>query len=571
MGMYLRITERRNRDGSTVAYYALAENIWNAEARRSETRVVHSFGRADQLDRAALRRLVASINRVIDSDVAEAAPARGKAALPEIDIEAVFELGVVLIAGRLWEDLGIGEAIRARIAGAGLTAPHEAALLAMAAQRLDDPGSKLACATRWLPDVAWLPEAAGIAVDQLYRALDFLAAWSEAIERDVFLRAADLLRLDVDLIFYDTTTAYFEIDEADECAEQFAGKLFAPLRQRGHSKEGRAANPQVIIAMAVTRDGMPVRSWVLPGNTADVATVARVKQDLHAWRLGRCLFVGDAGMYSADNLVELSRGLGRYVLAVPMRRVRDVGAEVLTRQGRYRQVAENLQVKEVWVGEGERRKRYVLCCNPLEAERQRQHRLQALAELEAELAALDAREEDHPRAACELMASKRYARYLGPDWRGRPKLDAAKVKAAERLDGKFVVITNDDTLSAEDVALAYKAGAMIESCFRRMKQTGLQVRPVFHWTARRVEAHVKLCVLALQMQRTAEIRTGLPWARIAHALAALKAVRYRSDGRSIVQRTKVAPELADLLKKLGVPIPKQLLLLTEAAETPAAA
>ncbi|MBV8868278.1 MAG: hypothetical protein JOY65_02510 [Acetobacteraceae bacterium] len=104
-----------------------------------------------------------------------------------------------------------------------------------------------------------------------------------------------------------------------------------------------------------------------------------------------------------------------------------------------------------------------------------------------------------------------------------------------------------------------------------MKQTGLQVRPVFHWTARRVEAHVKLCVLALQMQRTAEIRTGLPWARIAHALAALKAVRYRSDGRSIVQRTKVAPELADLLKKLGVPIPKQLLLLTEAAETPAAA
>jgi len=571
MGMYLRITERRNRDGSTVAYYALAENIWNAEARRSETRVVHSFGRADQLDRAALRRLVASINRVIDSDVAEAAPARGKAALPEIDIEAVFELGVVLIAGRLWEDLGIGEAIRARIAGAGLTAPHEAALLAMAAQRLDDPGSKLACATRWLPDVAWLPEAAGIAVDQLYRALDFLAAWSEEIERDVFLRAADLLRLDVDLIFYDTTTAYFEIDEADECAEQFAGKLFAPLRQRGHSKEGRAANPQVIIAMAVTRDGMPVRSWVLPGNTADVATVARVKQDLHAWRLGRCLFVGDAGMYSADNLVELSRGLGRYVLAVPMRRVRDVGAEVLTRQGRYRQVAENLQVKEVWVGEGERRKRYVLCCNPLEAERQRQHRLQALAELEAELAALDAREEDHPKAACELMASKRYACYLGPDWRGRPKLDAAKVKAAERLDGKFVVITNDDTLSAEDVALAYKAGAMIESCFRRMKQTGLQVRPVFHWTARRVEAHVKLCVLALQMQRTAEIRTGLPWARIAHALAALKAVRYRSDGRSIVQRTKVAPELADLLKKLGVPIPKQLLLLTEAAETPAAA
>ncbi|MBW4093894.1 MAG: IS1634 family transposase, partial [Proteobacteria bacterium] len=350
--MYLRITERRNRDGSTVAYYGLAENIWNAQAKRSETRVVHSFGRADQLDRAALQRLVASINRVIDADVADAGPARGKTALPEIDIEAVFELGVLLAARGLWEDLGIGEAIRTRIARAELTAPHETALFAMAAQRLDEPASKLACATRWLPDIAWLPEAQGLAVDQLYRALDFLAVWSEEIERDVFLRAADLLRLDVDLIFYDTTTAYFEIDEPDEDAEQFADKLYAPLRQRGHSKEGRDANPQIIIALAVTRDGMPVRSWVLPGNTADVATVARIKQDLHAWRLGRCLFVADAGMYSADNLAELSRGLGRYVLAVPMRRVQDVAVEVLTRPGRYRQVADNLQVKEVWVGDG---------------------------------------------------------------------------------------------------------------------------------------------------------------------------------------------------------------------------
>jgi hypothetical protein len=571
MGMYLRITERRNRDGSTVAYYGLAENVWNPKARRSETRVVHSFGRADQLDKAALQRLVASINRVIDTEAADAVPTRGKTALSEIDIEAVFELGVVLTARHLWEDLGIGEAIRTRAARVGLTAPHETALFAMAAQRLDDPASKLACATRWLPDIAWLPEAAGMAVDQLYRALDLLAVWSEEIERDVFLRAADLLRLDVDLIFYDTTTAYFQIDEPDQYVEQFAGKLYAPLRQRGHSKEGRDADPQVIIALAVTRDGMPVRSWVLPGNTADVATVARIKQDLHAWRLGRCLFVGDAGMYSADNLVELSRGLGRYVLAVPMRRVQDVEVEVLTRPGRYRQVAENLQVKEVWVGDGERRKRYVLCFNPVEAERQRQHRLQTLADLDAELTALDKREDDHPKAACELMASRRYARYLSPDWRGRPKLDAAKVKAAEKFDGKFVVITNDETLSAEDVALAYKAGAMIESCFRRMKQTGLQVRPMFHWTARRIEAHVKLCVLALQMQRAAEIRTSLPWARIAHALAALKAVRYGSEGRTIVQRTKIGPDLGDLLKKLGIPIPKQLLLLAEPTESPAAA
>ena len=181
--MYLRITERRNRDGSTVAYYALAESVWDPDTRRAQARVVHNFGRADQLDWAALQRLVSSINR------------------------AVYEFGVVLVARGLWEELGIGAAIRQCAARASLTAPHEVALFAMAANRLEAPGSKLACATRWLPDVAWLPEANHLTVDQLYRALDFLAVWAADIERDVFLRAADLFRLDVDLIFYDTTTA----------------------------------------------------------------------------------------------------------------------------------------------------------------------------------------------------------------------------------------------------------------------------------------------------------------------------------------------------------------------------
>jgi hypothetical protein len=567
--MYLRVTERRNRDGCSVAYYALAENVWNTQAKRSEAQVIHNFGRADQLDKAALQRLIASIQRVIDADAVSTLPTSGKASLPDIEIDVVFELGVVLAARAMWEALGIGEAIRTRLMRAQLSAPHEMALFAMTAQRLDDPGSKLSCATRWLPDIAWLPEADKLAVDQLYRALDFLAVWSEEIERDVFLRSADLLRLDVDLIFYDTTTAYFEIDAPDEHCELWGGKLFAPLRQRGHNKEGRDNQPQVVIAMAVTRDGMPVRSWVLPGNTADVATVARIKQDLHAWRLGRCLFVGDAAMYSADNLVELSRGLGRYVLAVPMRRVKDVEGEVLTRPGRYRKVADNLEVKEVWVGDGERRKRYVLCFNPAEAAQQRAHRAQVLVELTAELTLLDERNEDHPKAACALMASRRYGRYLSTDRHGRPKLDAAKVKAAEKFDGKWVVITNDETLTAADVALAYQGGAIIEACFRRMKQTGLEVRPMFHWAPRRIEAHVKLCVLALQVQRTAEIRTGLPWARIAHLLGTLKAVRYVAERQTIVQRTKIGPELAGLLKTLGTSAPKQVMAVIEAAEAPA--
>src|ERR1700758_4357600 len=161
--MYLRVTELPNRDGSSTAYYALAENVWNATAKRSEVRVAHSFGRADRIDKAALQRLVASINRVIDADAADALPVRGKTALPEIEIDAVFELGIVLAARSLWEELGIGEAIRTRMTRAGLAAPHEMALFAMAAQRLDDPDSKLGCASRWLPDIAWLPPAGGLA------------------------------------------------------------------------------------------------------------------------------------------------------------------------------------------------------------------------------------------------------------------------------------------------------------------------------------------------------------------------------------------------------------------------
>ncbi len=565
--MYLRITQRQNRDGSTVSYYALAENAWNATAKRAEARVMHNFGRADQVDRAALPRLVNSINRVLNEGEAVASTTP---AIPEIEVDRVFELGVVLAVRGLWEDLGIGAAIRRCIAAGELTAPHEAALFAMAANRLDAPGSKLACAARWLPDVAFLPEATGLGVDQLYRALDFLAVWSDEIEREVFLKTADLFRLDVDLIFYDTTTAYFEIDEADEEPEEWGGRLFAPLRRRGHSKEGRDNQPQVIIALAVTRDGMPVRSWVLPGDTADVATVARIKDDLRAWQLGRCVFVGDAGVYSTENLAALSRGVGRYILAVPMRKIKEIETEVLTRPGRYKPVADNLHVKEVVVGEGERRRRYVLCLNPEAAERQHRHREQVLIELTTELNLLRERKDDHPKAACTLLTSRRYGRYLSADYLGRPRLDADKVKAAEKFDGKFVVITNDDTLSAEDVALGYKGGWIIEACFRRMKQTGLEVRPMFHWTPRRIEAHVRLCVLALQMQRAAEIRCTLPWSRIAHELTALKAVRYRAGERTIVQRTKIADSLGEILKKLGVSIPKQVLSISEPVTTPAA-
>ena len=206
--MYLRHTKRQNRDGSTVGYYALAENIWNPDTQRSEAKVVHSFGRADQLDKAALGRLVHSIRRVLVDDGIQEVMAKGEPVkVADIEIECVQELGVIHVAKALWDKLGIGAAIKKHGAfEKKLKAPHEAALLAMALQRLERPGSKLACYERWL-DRVWLPEAKDLGLHQLYRALDLLAEHGDAIEEEVFWNSADLFKLDVDLVFYDATTS----------------------------------------------------------------------------------------------------------------------------------------------------------------------------------------------------------------------------------------------------------------------------------------------------------------------------------------------------------------------------
>jgi transposase len=159
--------------------------------------------------------------------------------------------------------------------------------------------------------------------------------------------------------FYDTTTASFAIDYEDDPDDEEEG-----LRRYGHSKEGNWT-PQVVVALAVTREGFPVKSWVLPCNTADVATVEKVKADLRGWQHGRSLFVSDSGMNSADNREELGRACGKYLLATRMATIAEVKSEVLSQPGRYTTVRENLQAKEVIIGDGERRRRTAAALYPL--------------------------------------------------------------------------------------------------------------------------------------------------------------------------------------------------------------
>ena len=563
--MYLRTTRQRRKYGPDAIYYQLAENYYHKTRRRSETRVIYTFGRADQVDPEALRRLAQSILRVANDEQIDL-PARSFP--PEVgidDIEQVYTYGVLYAARALWEELGIGPLLRAKMQQTGCEAPHDLALLAMTANRLARPGSKLACYEQWLADDVYWPEAHALALEHLYRALDFLLSHIESLEQEIFFRTADLFNADVDLIFWDTTTLYCEIDDEDEESEPWQTRMIPALRKRGHNKEGRDNNPQVVVGLALTRDGLPVRSWVFPGNTADVTTITHLKDDLRGWRLNRCVFVGDSGMFSEANRQRLSRALGRYILAVPMRKVTEVSLDVLTRPGRYRDVAPNLRVKEVYVGEGERRRRYVICHNPEEEAREQAHRARLLELVRAELAALDVRQADHPKKACELMASRRFGRYLRMDARGRLSIDTTKVAAEAKYDGKFVVTTNDDTLDAADVALGYRSMTLIEGCFRRMKTTGLQTRPIYHWRARRIIAHVKLCVLALLLERAAEIRCQQTWRTIRHTLDQLQVVRYRMHGKTIVQSTRVTAPLADILRRLGVPLPQRILEVADEA------
>ncbi|MBI4562433.1 MAG: transposase [Candidatus Rokubacteria bacterium] len=231
-------------------------------------------------------------------------------------------------------------------------------------------------------------------------------------------------------------------------------------------------------------------------------------------------------------------------------------------------MTESLEVKEVVVGDGERRRRYIVCRNLQEAERQRQHREEILAALKEELARLDPKASAHSKRACELVASARFGRYLGRGPGGRLTIDPEAGRKAERMDGKYVLLTNDDTLTPEDVGLGYKAMMIIETCFRRLKTTGLRIRPVYHWTAHRIVSHVKLCVLALLLQRAAEIRTGDTWRNLRLALEQIQAVRYRVRGTTIVQSTTPTPQAAALLKKLKISPPSRILAVERASPTP---
>jgi len=556
--MYLRTTQRKNKDGSVVEYYQLAHNERHPVTRKPVAKIIHNFGRTDNLDRDELVRLCRSIARVCGLTVLDPLDQTlfSREGLPnDLKIKNTVSFGSVLAIETLWERLGLKKTFSDIVRRKRLKAPYERALLAMTANRLCDPESKLGVWDRWLSKVH-LPTCNGLKLKQMYEAMDLFYDHVSEVEENVFFETANLFNLTVDLIFYDTTTASFSIDQEDDDEKSH-------LRKFGRAKEGMWG-PQVVVALAVTREGIPVRCWVFPGNTTDVDTVNRVRTDLRGWNLGRALFVADAGMNSEDNRAELAKACGKYLLACRMSNVSEIKQEDLSKRGPYTTFKDNLHGKEVTVGDGERRNRYILCYNPKEAERQAKRRAQLIELLEYEL-------DRHPdrsasaQWAIELLASKRFKRYLTVTKANRLRIDRNKIKEAARYDGKWVIETNDDTISLEDAACGYKGLMVIERCFRSLKKTQIKMTPMYHWVPRRIETHVRLCVLALLIERVAELSCGKPWRQIREALDRLQVTKFENSSHRFLQRNELDPETFNILKSLKIDTPKQVLEIEEIA------
>lgn len=551
--MYLRTIQRRNKDGSTVRYVQLAHNVRHPGSGNAVAKVLHSFGREDGLDRDGLERLVGSISRYLGI----AGPSSADSEADGLSVISSKRLGGAYALDGLWRRIGI-DRVMARLAdGRRFGTDMERVLFALVANRALEPSSKLAAAT-WLAERVAIDGLEAMDADAAYRAMDWLLEIEADLAEAVYWSVADLLNLEVDLLFFDTTSTYFETEQADEPAEGAT----VGFRTWGKSKDHRGDLPQVVIGMAVTRTGIPIRVWSWPGNTGDSALIRQVKDDLRAWKLGRVVWVADRGFSSAENRRYLQRAGGNYIIGEKLRGDSPEAAAALARQGRYRKVAGNLEVKEVVIDDGVMRDRFVICRNPDQAERDRIVRDQLLAQLTETIDGTDRLDpEDRTALAAKLTAGLR--RFLRTTPTGLLRIDRAKVRAEENLDGKFLLRTSDPTLSAEDIAVGYKQLLEVERGWRDMKST-LDLRPVFHRLENRIRAHVLLCWLALLLIRIAETEAGDTWRNLRNQLDQVHLVELAGTAGHVLQRSELTGTHSRILAALGVPEPPRFAQVTPA-------
>ncbi len=523
--MYIREKTFANKDGTKRTYLQLVEGV--RVDGKVKQRVICTLGRLEDLQQGQLDRLIEGLMQYSTRQwVAAQAKAQG------MGVRWSKEWGPALIFRRLWEELGISAILRRLLGKTALEFAVEEAVFAMVLNRLVEPGSKRA-AHLWAEGIHQ-PGFEQLELHHYYRALDFLAEHKQAVEDGWYGRLLDLFRQELDLVFWDTTSTYFEGQGPEELAEY------------GHSKDHRPDRRQIVVGVLMTRDGYPVAHEVFPGNTADIETFRRVLEEVtNRFRLGRVILVADRGMVSQKLLLAIEAAGLEYIVGVRMRRLKQAEA-VLSRAGRYHEVAPNLRVKEVLL-DGVR---YIVCHNPEQAEHDRLAREAMVRELEDKL----------KEGLKSLIGNRGYRRYVKLEGT-RAAIDREALEAEARYDGKYVLRTNTD-LSPAEAAQAYKGLWQVERAFRDLK-SGLDLRPVYHWTEQRVRGHVLVCFLALVLEvvlrkKLAAIQSKARYVDLLRDLRRLHAVRIEVDGGAYIARTELVGAAYDAFKALGVRPPVQV-------------
>ena len=531
-----------NQNGKSYTYLQLVHNRRDPSGK-VKTDVILKLGREDLISSSFVSDMVEALTPYTDR-IATAC-----------DSEFLFlrsrEVGVVWFLNELWHHLGMGKAISSLVEDRKFRNPIERMIFAMVAARIVCPGSKLSI-EHWVERKVLVPGLKNVDVHNLYRAMDLLVESDEQVQHAVFTSVAKEAKLELDLVFLDTTNTYFECD-VDESP--------SGLLKRGRSKDNHPELPLVSIAFAVTKQGIPIRCWTFPGNTSDQKIVDQVKSDLGQWNLGKVILVGDAGFNSAENRKVLLRECGDFILGEKLRTGSEGAAvEALHRKGRYRTLDNGLQIKNVVMDEGlATERRFVIVKNPDAEKRDRLVRDSIVDETKRRLEKLSQlKGKDHTKAACSLRSHGTFGRYIIQTKGGVLKIDKAKIASEELLDGKFLVSTSNMNLDAADVAMGYKQLFEIERVFRDMKNV-LEIRPVYHRLDDRNRSHILICWMAMVLVRYAEEKTGLTWFSISRTLDDITAGLIETKSSTLWYTSQISDEAKYLFSKLSLKLPSKVL------------
>jgi Transposase DDE domain len=552
-------TTRVKRDNKTYEYLSLVEAVRDGD--RTGHRVLFRLGEASAL------RASGELDRIVAALSAHAAGDR--LSVDDLAAEAAPAVGAVAAVWTQWQRLGLDRWF-ARVGDERHAEVLEHAVFAMVANRLVDPCSKRRLPEWTAVDVVMPPGWQAPSADQCYRALDAVAETKELTEAQLYAALCDLTNLDLRLVMYDLTSTYFEGSRRPS--------VRFPSRAFGYSRDRRGDRPQVVIGLLCTGTGVPIAHHVFAGNTADVATLPGVLDDLAArFGVGRVCVVADRGLISVDN-VDLLDGHGfAHVLATRLHRDPTCAAALDAATGddaMWVDIPDSTATAcEVDV-DG---RRCVVVSSPERLQRDTVRTAELVARTEAKLTALEWRVRDGLLADPGRIG-RAAQRILGPSGVGRlfdveigpgrflyHHNDAA-FAYEDALAGHYVLTTSltPGEASTTQVVTAYQQLQQIEHRFRVLKDF-LHLRPVRHWTETRVRGHIAICVYAsiIEALITADLHTGdirdpdlddqhLSAARALRELHRIRAVTLDAAGRTINIVTRRTGLQARILSALHV-------------------